>query len=159
MMRNMASTHKIGWFLFSQNLFPSFFSCLAFFCSTVGAPEIYMVQSVGGRPMHCDRAHARTHARIHTLQPHVEFNIVEPIVVDLMIKLVLSYCCAGHVHRRCQYPILIEVDNDLLDFLVHQLIVGRTEKKTHVNKQWEACQFCTEVESHRFFFSLFFFYF
>lgn len=51
------------------------------------------------------------------------FNTVELIDVEMVIRLELSYCCANHVHRRFQYPILIEVDNDQLDFLVHQLFI------------------------------------
>lgn len=51
------------------------------------------------------------------------FNTVESIDVEMVIRLELSYCCANHVHRRFQYPILIEVDNDQLDFLVHQLFI------------------------------------
>lgn len=40
----------------------------------------------------------------------------------MIFKLELSYCCADHVHKPCQYPFQTEVDNDRLDFLVHQLI-------------------------------------
>lgn len=39
-----------------------------------------------------------------------------------MIRPVLSYYCANHVHKQCQYPIPTATDTDQLDFLVHQLI-------------------------------------
>lgn len=137
MMRNMASTHKIGWFLFSI-----FFFFVCFFAHS-WRTKIYKLADV--------QCIIISSSLLTQKQSSSNFNIVVVIfVVDMMIRLVLSYCCAGHVHRRCQYPILIEVDNDLLDFLVHQLI--RVTKKKHLFKQQtsEGSQFFFRscVESH-----------